>query len=115
MFDEMSVLVDLCFNQAFVLRVLRILEDNIANHNLIFMAHSLCRKWKQPVAYYLHMESLKQRWQHFLSAIFDTCQNGGWQVVATVCDMGANSVKALKLLETSFSSLSLQNYSTIDL
>jgi hypothetical protein len=34
----------------------------------------------------------------FLSEILDSCQNAGLRVVATVSDMGANSVKALKLL-----------------
>jgi hypothetical protein len=33
-----------------------------------------------------------------LSEILDACQDAGLQVVATVCDMGANNVKALKLL-----------------
>jgi hypothetical protein len=34
----------------------------------------------------------------FLKEVLDTCQNAGLHVVATVCDMGANNVKALQLL-----------------
>jgi hypothetical protein len=34
----------------------------------------------------------------YLNEVLDACQNAGLKVVATVCDMGANSVKALKLL-----------------
>jgi hypothetical protein len=33
-----------------------------------------------------------------LSEVLDACQNAGLQVVATVCDMGANNVKTLKML-----------------
>jgi hypothetical protein len=44
-------------------------------------------------------------------AVLDICQNAELQVVATVCGMGANSVKALELLgatkrKPSFSTLS---------
>jgi hypothetical protein len=35
---------------------------------------------------------------HLLSEVLDACKNAGLQVVATVCDMDANNVKALKLL-----------------
>ncbi|PNF26771.1 hypothetical protein B7P43_G18200, partial [Cryptotermes secundus] len=34
----------------------------------------------------------------YLKEVLDACQNAGLKVVATVCDMGANNVKALKLL-----------------
>jgi len=34
----------------------------------------------------------------FLNEVLGACQNAGMHVVVTVCDMGANSVKALKLL-----------------
>ena len=72
---------------------------NIANHALIFMVRALHRKWKQPVAYYLsrggtNAEMLVQ----FLKELLDACQNVGLHIVATVCDMGTNSVKAMKLL-----------------
>jgi hypothetical protein len=34
----------------------------------------------------------------FLDEVIGACQNVGLHVVATVCDMGTNIVKALKLL-----------------
>jgi hypothetical protein len=37
----------------------------------------------------------------FLMEVLDACHNAGLVVVATVCDMGANNVKALKHLGVS--------------
>ena len=37
----------------------------------------------------------------FLNEVLGACQNAGLHVIATVCDMGANSVKASKLLGAS--------------
>ena len=72
---------------------------SIANHALLFMVRGLHRKWKQPVAYYFIRGSTKANLLvRFLNEVLGTCQNAGIQVVATVCDMAANSVKALKLL-----------------
>jgi UDP:flavonoid glycosyltransferase YjiC (YdhE family) len=72
---------------------------NTANHALVFAIHCLHRKWKQPVAYYFSCGSTKvEMIVQFLSEVLDTCQDAGLQVVATVCDMGANNFKALKLL-----------------
>jgi hypothetical protein len=69
-------------------------QGNIANHALVFMVYGLCRKWKQPVAYYFTRGSTK-------AEVIDACHNAGLKVVAIVCDMGANNVKALKLLSAS--------------
>jgi hypothetical protein len=57
MFDEKSVKENLHFSQNF--DCIEGFEEcgswgriwNIANHSIVFMIHSLCRKWKQPVAY----------------------------------------------------------------
>ena len=38
---------------------------------------------------------------NFLMEVLDACHNAGLVVVATMCDMGANSVKALKQLGVS--------------
>jgi hypothetical protein len=63
------------------------------------MVRGLHRKWKQPVAYYLSRWSTKaEMLVHCLKEVLGTCQNVGLHVVATVCDMGTNNVKALKLL-----------------
>jgi len=72
---------------------------SIANHALLFMVCGLHRKWKQPVAYYFIRGSTKANLLvRFLNEVLGACQNAGLQVVATVCDMGFNNVKALKLL-----------------
>jgi hypothetical protein len=72
---------------------------NIANHALLFMVCGLHRKWKQPVAYYLSRGSTKAEvLVQFLKDVLDAYQNVGLHVVATVCDMGTKSVKAMKLL-----------------
>jgi len=105
MFDEMSIREYFHFNQK--IDCIEGFEDlgihgrtsNIANHALVFMLHGLCRRWKQPVAYYLTRGSTKDDiLVDFLTEVLDACHNAGLVVVATVCDMGANNVKALKQL-----------------
>jgi hypothetical protein len=74
-------------------------KSKIANNVLVFMVRGLRRKWKQPVAYYFIRGSTKAEMiKKLLKEVLDACQNAGLQVVATVCDMGHNNVKALKLL-----------------
>ncbi|XP_023721687.1 uncharacterized protein LOC111872233 [Cryptotermes secundus] len=105
MFDEMSIRENLHFNQKF--DCIEGFEDcgswgrtcNIANHALVFMIRGLRREWKQPVAYYFTRGSTKAEViVQCLEEVLDACQNIGLKVVTTVCDMGANNVKALKLL-----------------
>ena len=63
------------------------------------MVRGLYRKWKQPVAYYLSCGCTRaEMLVQFLKEVLDACQNVGLHVVATVCDMGTNIVKAMKLL-----------------
>jgi hypothetical protein len=102
MFDEMSIRKNLNFNQNF--GCIEGFEDlgshsrtsNVANHALVFMLRGLCKKWKQPVAYYLIRGSTKGHMLvNFLREVLDACHNAGLEVVATMCDMGANNVKAL--------------------
>jgi hypothetical protein len=106
MFDEMSIRENLRFNQKF--DCIEGFEDlgrqgrtcNIANHALVFMVRGPHRKWKQLVAYYFNCGSTKAEMiVQLLSEILDACQDAGLQVVATVCDMGASSIMALKLLD----------------
>jgi hypothetical protein len=69
---------------------------------MIFPVSGLHRKWKQPVTYYFSRGSTKAQMRaQFFKQVLDAYQNAGLQVVATVCDMGANNVKALKLLGAS--------------
>jgi hypothetical protein len=105
LFDEMSIRDNVRFNQKF--DFIEGFEDlgsrgrtcNVANHALLFMIRGLHQKWKQPVAYYLSRGSTKaEMLVQFLKEVLEACQNVGLRVVATVCDMGTNNVKALKLL-----------------
>ena len=58
--------------------------------------HGLHRKWKKPVAYFLSYEcTTTEMLVQFLNEVLGACQNMGLHVVATVCDMGTNSVKAM--------------------
>ena len=53
----------------------------------------------QPMAYYLSHGSTKaEMLVQFFKEVLGACQNVGLHVVAIVCDMGTNSVKAMKLL-----------------
>jgi hypothetical protein len=108
MFDEMSLRENLRYNQKF--GCIEGFEDlgshgrtsSIANHVLVFMLRGLRKKWKQPVAYYLvHGSTKGEMLVNFLMEVLDACYNAGAVVVATVCDMGANNVKALKQLGVS--------------
>ena len=101
----MSITVYVWFNQKF--DCIEGFEDlgsrgrmcNIAYHSLLLMVCRLHREWKQPVAYYLSRGSTKaEMLVQFLKEVLDACQNVGLHVVATVCDMGTNNVKAMKLL-----------------
>ena len=96
LFDEMSIRENVWFNQKF--DCIEGYEDT-ANHAQLFMVHGLHWKWKQPVAYYLSRGSTKaEMLMQFLKEVLDACQNVGLHVVATVCYMGTNNVKAMKLL-----------------
>jgi hypothetical protein len=80
--------------------------------------HGLHRKWKQPVAYFLSCGSTAtEMLVQFLNEVLGACQNMGLHVVATVCDMGTNNVKALKLLgatiSKSFFQFQIQAFATI--
>jgi hypothetical protein len=62
------------------------------------MLHGLCGKWQQPQAYYLIHGSTKGE---ILVGVLDACHSAGLVVVASVSDIGANSVKAKKQLDVS--------------
>ena len=58
------------------------------------------------MAYYLSRGSTEaEMLVQFLKEVLGACQNVGLHVVATVCDMGTNSVKAMKLLSSTRSEL----------
>ena len=99
----MSIRENVCYNQK--LHCIEGYEDygtertcHIANHALVFMVRGLHRKWKQPVAYYFIAGSTNADLLKFLEEVLGACQNAGLHIVATVCDMNANNIKALQLL-----------------
>ena len=107
-FDEMSIRENLHFNQK--LGCIDGFEDlgsqgrtsNIANHALVFMLRGLHKRWRQPVAYCLiHRNTKGEILVNFLMEILDAEHNAGLEVDATMCDMGVNSINALKLLVVS--------------
>jgi Transposase protein. len=108
MFDTMLIRARLHFNQK--IDCIEGFEDleshgrtsNIANHAPVFMLHGLRKKWKRPVSFYLIRGSTKgEMLVNFLMEALDASHNAGLVVVATVCDMDANIVTALKQLGVS--------------
>jgi hypothetical protein len=108
MFHEMSIRQHLHFNQK--IDCIEGFEDlgrhgrtsNIANRALVFMLRGLCKRWRQPIAHFLTRGSTKgEMLVNFLEEVLDACHKAGVVVVATVYDMGANSIKALKQLGVS--------------
>jgi len=111
MFDEMSIIENLHFSQQF--GCIEGFEDlgshsrtsNTANHARVFVLQG--KRLKQPVAYYLINGSTKSEMLvNFLTEVLDACHNAALEVAATMCDMGTNNVKALKLKSVSEKTLS---------
>jgi hypothetical protein len=76
--------------------------SNITNHAIVFMLLGLYNNWKQLVAYYLIDGDAKvERLVNLLMEVLDASYNARLEVVATMCDIGANNVKALKHLGVS--------------
>jgi len=108
MFDEMSMREYLHFNQksecieGFGDFGSHDRTSNIVNHALFCMLHGLHKRWKQPVTYYLICGSTNgEMFLIFLMENLDACHNARLIVVAAVCDMGTNNVKALKQVRVS--------------
>ena len=96
MFDEMSI------RRLTVLKALRTLEAMAGQVILQIMTWSLCmlrgvcKKWKQPVAFYLIRGSTKRETLViFLKEVLDACHNAGLVFVTTVFDMVINNFMAL--------------------
>lgn len=79
--------------------------NKLAKYALVFMVRALFGKWKQPVAYYFsHNSTSSSTICAIIKEIIPLLLSAGLKVLATVCDMGTNNVKALKLLGASFQS-----------
>ncbi|KAG8237025.1 hypothetical protein J437_LFUL016838 [Ladona fulva] len=108
MFDEMAIEPDLVYPPHVDLIVGY--EDHgnqkrrsmVVKVAMVFMVRGVWASWKQSLVYYLSAggtssSNLKWMIEEVLSL------NGvGLNVIATVCDMGSNNVKALKLLGTTY-------------
>jgi hypothetical protein len=74
----------------------------MASRALVFRVCGLCQKWKQPAAYCFSPGGTRAEiFEQFLKEVLGACYNAGLQVVVTICNVVANSVKALKLLGVS--------------
>ncbi|KAJ4425383.1 hypothetical protein ANN_27998 [Periplaneta americana] len=105
LFDEMSIRENLHYNRkldridGFEDHGSGVRTDLRANHALVFMVRGLREKWKQPVAYYLNRGSTSSEFlRKFLFEVLGACQDAGLKVVATVCDMGSNNTKTMRML-----------------
>ena len=68
-------------------------RSNIANHALVLCSMVSVKKGEATRFYYLIQGSTKcEMLVNFLMEVIDACQNAGLEVVATVCDMGANKL-----------------------
>jgi hypothetical protein len=73
--------------------------SNMAIHAPVFMLRGRRKNYKQAVARLIHRSNKGEMLVNFLMEVFDACQNAGLEIVATMYDVGANNVKALKLLD----------------
>lgn len=63
------------------------------------MLRGIKRKWKQPVYYnFVNGGTKKADLVHILKTIIRKCHNIGLNIVATVCDQGANNQAAINML-----------------
>jgi hypothetical protein len=67
----------------------------VACCNLYLLLFSLRQAWVPMCV--VHSSTVKNMWSSGVGFLV-ACQNAGLHIVTTVCDMGANNVKALKLL-----------------
>jgi hypothetical protein len=103
-FDEMAIKPSLTYNHKRD-RIEGFEDDGIFRTNeigkqvLVLAVQGLLDSWKQPIAYYLSAKGMRAK--KLVSIINDalkTLKGMGLHVIATVCDMGTNNVKAVKLL-----------------
>jgi len=102
-FDEMSIRENLHFNQKFgCVDESEDLGRRPDKHNCKSCpgVHALWSTQEVEATSSLPFDygsTMGERLVNFLMDVLDACISAGLEVVATVCDMGANSIKALKL------------------
>ncbi|KAG8231736.1 hypothetical protein J437_LFUL019510 [Ladona fulva] len=109
LFDEMSIKPKLIYNSR--CDCIDVFEDHgnrgrssgIAREALVFMVRGLKSNWKQPVAYYYSKKSVPgEVLAELIKEVINAVDKTGLKIVATICDMDSNNVKALKLLGYSY-------------
>lgn len=75
-------------------------NKELAKKALVFMLVGLCKKWKQPVAFYFSNNGCSS--SKLQKCLFEVLHASKYyakvDVVTTICDMGSNNVKCLKEL-----------------
>ncbi|KAG8232368.1 hypothetical protein J437_LFUL008836 [Ladona fulva] len=71
--------------------------------SLVFMVCGVLKKWKQPIAFYFSSKTKSEVIVSLMEAVLQQCHEAGLRVIATVCDMGANNVKAIRSMGSSIS------------
>ncbi|KAL1493606.1 hypothetical protein ABEB36_009306 [Hypothenemus hampei] len=77
-------------------------SNQLANKAIVFMCHGICRKWKQPIAYYFSSNGCRssELKKLLLKVLKAAIEEGGLNILATVCDMSTANVKTMKELNS---------------
>ncbi|KAG8224518.1 hypothetical protein J437_LFUL004209 [Ladona fulva] len=109
MFDEMAIKPDLVYLPHIDMIVgyedhgNRKRRNVVAKVAMVFMVRGVWANWKQPLAYYLSAGGTSSAIKCMIEEVLVNVNGVGLNVVATVCDMGSNNVKALKLMGATYS------------
>lgn len=104
-FDEMNLDTILQFNRKN--DIVDGFQDNgaqdrkpvIADKVMVFMARGICKKWKQPLAYYFNEGAMKSDvLVKSIKDVVQSCQVAGLKVKTLVCDQGTANVTAFNKL-----------------
>ncbi|KYB24745.1 hypothetical protein TcasGA2_TC031015 [Tribolium castaneum] len=95
----------------------------VADHVAVFMLRGVFKRWKQPVAFAFCKSAMKaSSIDSFYKQIVAEAAAVGFNIIASVCDMGSNNVKAIndlldysKRLQTSEDDVMLDNVIRISL
>lgn len=118
MFDEMSIEANLTYSVAEdeIEGFTTIGSGKIADHVMVFMAAGVCKKWKQPIAYFFT--------EHGMSAsdiavnlkmLIHELQAIGLHVVGTVCDQLSTNSSAYKRLKEETREYCIKNAKNVPL
>ena len=76
-------------------------EQDLADHAMVFMVRGLKKKWKQPIAYYFSEAGMNTAdIARNIKLIIRSLHSIGLQVLATVCDQLSTNTAAINLLKS---------------